>query len=163
MVAIGGCAVIVTGFAVAAWLWAPATSAGAESATDAASETAADAATSGVLTPLAGVVAGALVAIAGIALLIDARRSRRSPMSPPHAVNPHHRAMDPVAEPAVDVAIAHRSTGRRAHEDVATDERADGPAPGTIATAADRLFRNRLAAGLQDELFTHRGASISGS
>ncbi len=151
---------IVTGVAAAAWLWAPATSAGADIGSDATSDAAADAATSGVLTPLAGIAAGALILVAGLALVIDARRSRRSPVpSPAVAASPHHRAAEPMPEPVAEVS----TTDRAARPARGADARADGDAPVSFATAADLLFRNRLAAGLQDELFTHRGASISGS
>jgi hypothetical protein len=170
-VAIAGAAIVVAGVAAAAWWWAPANSTAGETDAAAASDTVGEAA-GDVLTPLAGIVAAGLVLIGGLVVLLDAARSRRSPTPPAPAVAAHHRALEPAPEPVIDVAAVDRRAARRRSPrsvpdaEPLTDSWPESWSRGSvtpIATASDLLFRTRLAAGLQDELFTHREAPVSGS
>lgn len=179
---------MVAAVGVVAWRWAPVTSAGADAGSDPAGEALADV-SSGLLTPTAGIVAAGLVLIGGIAVVfVDAVRSRRYRTRRPAVAAPHHRAMDLAAEGTVDVVaeppvvvapavVVETEAAARPAAPVYRNPPAEpaeslseswpeswtrGPvAP--IATAADLLFRTRLAAGLHDELFTHRDAPASGS
>jgi hypothetical protein len=148
---------VVAAVAVVAWRWAPVPSVGADAGSDQPGEALADV-SAGLLTPTAGIVAAGLVLIGGVTVVVvDAVRARRFRAGRPAAVAPHHRALDLPADAAVDV---------HAPAPVPAPTPVGSPVPvvaAHAATASDLSFRTRLAAGLHDELFTHRDAPAPGS